>query len=279
MQLRKARHLRPSSLTTLLFRKALIYETNQPILSTHFISFSSHLICSVQVWQNDCLSRYPYQSRHHRYMALGHDGALRTCLVWLAIIMVIIWLHTESLKKVTVTYVVGVAGIAGILLPDWDFFDRDIHRWSSPLTSDERAALFALRHKSLFKKSSFVSLPLSLSSFLMCMLSNCLLFSKKVKDCKVVYVDAGIGYTQCEQLHTLPSMDSHCTGGGCSYQVRRWIPLILEIKLASWCEIEEVFSLFISFFTLFSELLDFFSFFFGNSLCLRPGLCSALQLV
>ncbi|EEF48503.1 signal peptidase complex-like protein DTM1 [Ricinus communis] len=73
-----------------------------------------------------------------------NDAAMRTCLVWLAAVMVVIEIWTQSLKKVMVTYVIGVVGIAGVLLPDWDYFDRDYSRWCSPITEEEKAAL-ALR--------------------------------------------------------------------------------------------------------------------------------------
>jgi hypothetical protein len=43
------------------------------------------------------------------------------------------------------TYVVGVLGIAGVLLPDWGYFNRDFSRWTSPITAEERAAQIAQR--------------------------------------------------------------------------------------------------------------------------------------
>ncbi|KAF2291553.1 hypothetical protein P3X46_028703 [Hevea brasiliensis] len=74
----------------------------------------------------------------------NNDAALRASLVWLAAVMVVIGIWTHSLKKVMVTYIVGVLGIAGVLLPDWDFFDRDFSRWCSPISEEEKAA-FAQR--------------------------------------------------------------------------------------------------------------------------------------
>ena len=37
------------------------------------------------------------------------------------------------------TYVLGVLGIAALLLPDWDYFNRDFSRWPYPVTAEERA--------------------------------------------------------------------------------------------------------------------------------------------
>lgn len=85
-------------------------------------------------------------------MAQATDGALRTSLIWLAAVVVIVGLQTQSWKKVWVTYVVGILGIAGLLLPDWDFFDRDYSRWFFPVTAEERAAVLAQRHTSLLKR-------------------------------------------------------------------------------------------------------------------------------
>lgn len=74
------------------------------------------------------------------YMA-NSDAALRISLIWLAAIMVVVGIWTQSLKKVMVTYVVGMLGIAGLFLPDWDFFDRDYSRWCYPITEEEKTAL------------------------------------------------------------------------------------------------------------------------------------------
>ncbi|KAJ4822419.1 hypothetical protein Tsubulata_041595 [Turnera subulata] len=62
-------------------------------------------------------------------------------LVWLAAGMVIVGICTQSFKKVMVTYMFGVLGIAGLLLPDWEFFDRDYSRWFSPVSQEDMAAL------------------------------------------------------------------------------------------------------------------------------------------
>ncbi|KAJ7959005.1 Signal peptidase complex-like protein DTM1 [Quillaja saponaria] len=39
-----------------------------------------------------------------------------------------------------VTYLFGVLGIAGILLPDWGYFNRDFSRWTFPVTAEERTS-------------------------------------------------------------------------------------------------------------------------------------------
>ncbi|KAI5597798.1 hypothetical protein POPTR_002G096700v4 [Populus trichocarpa] len=75
---------------------------------------------------------------------MANDAALRTSLVWLAVVMVVVGIWTLSFKKVIVTYVLGVLGIAGVLLPDWDYFDRDYSRWFSFVSEQDKLAL-ALR--------------------------------------------------------------------------------------------------------------------------------------
>ncbi|CAK7347142.1 unnamed protein product [Dovyalis caffra] len=72
---------------------------------------------------------------------MANDAALRTLLVWLAAVMVVVGIWTLSFKKVIVTYVVGVLGIAGVILPDWDYFDRDYSRWFSPVSEQDKLAL------------------------------------------------------------------------------------------------------------------------------------------
>lgn len=64
-------------------------------------------------------------------------------------------LTTRSFKKMMVTYVVGMLGIAGVLLPDWAYFDRDFSRWGSAVTGEERASHIA---QSSGLKRSFSSL-------------------------------------------------------------------------------------------------------------------------
>ena len=62
-------------------------------------------------------------------------------MMWLAVVMVVVGIWTLSFKKVIVTSVLGVLGIAGLLLPDWDYFDRDYSRWFSPVSEQDKAAL------------------------------------------------------------------------------------------------------------------------------------------
>ncbi|KAL9265609.1 Signal peptidase complex-like protein [Drosera capensis] len=68
---------------------------------------------------------------------MANDGPLRTSLVWLAVIILIVGISTYSFKKMMVTYFVGMLGIAGVLLPDWDYFDRDVSEWCQPITVEE----------------------------------------------------------------------------------------------------------------------------------------------
>ncbi|KAJ9567669.1 hypothetical protein OSB04_003635 [Centaurea solstitialis] len=66
---------------------------------------------------------------------MADDAALRKCLVCLAAIMMVIGVYTRySLKKIIATYVFGMFAIGGVLLPDWEFFDRPISQWTSPMT-------------------------------------------------------------------------------------------------------------------------------------------------
>ncbi|KAL8167063.1 hypothetical protein V2J09_008562 [Rumex salicifolius] len=64
---------------------------------------------------------------------MANDAALRTALMWLAAAVVAVGVATQSVKKMGVTYVAGMVGIAGVLLPDWEFFDRDVSKWFEPL--------------------------------------------------------------------------------------------------------------------------------------------------
>ncbi|PSS31636.1 Signal peptidase complex-like protein [Actinidia chinensis var. chinensis] len=68
--------------------------------------------------------------------AMPADPALRSSLLWLAAIVVVTGLYTQSLKKMGATYLVGILAIAGVLLPDWDFFDRPVSQWCSPISVD-----------------------------------------------------------------------------------------------------------------------------------------------
>ncbi|XP_015934774.1 signal peptidase complex-like protein DTM1 [Arachis duranensis] len=75
---------------------------------------------------------------------MANDGPLKTSLLFLATLMLIVVLSTHSFNKMLVTYIVGILGIAGLLLPDWDYFNRDFSRWPYPVTSEERTSLAQL---------------------------------------------------------------------------------------------------------------------------------------
>ena len=64
---------------------------------------------------------------------MGTDGALRSCLVTLGALVLLVGISTFSFKKMIATYAFGLLGIAGLLLPDWEFFDRDYKEWFSPM--------------------------------------------------------------------------------------------------------------------------------------------------
>ncbi|CAH2035360.1 unnamed protein product [Thlaspi arvense] len=87
---------------------------------------------------------------------MGNEATLRSSMVGLAMVMVFVWIWTQSLKKTVVTYAIGVSLIGGIILPDWDFFDRNFSRWGYPVTAEERAA--ALSRKS--QRSRFRVYPM-----------------------------------------------------------------------------------------------------------------------
>ncbi|KAF5955302.1 hypothetical protein HYC85_008158 [Camellia sinensis] len=65
---------------------------------------------------------------------MANDAAFRSCLVWLAVIVAVVGLCTQSLRKMMATYLLGMFAVAGVLLPDWEFFDRHVSRWSSPVS-------------------------------------------------------------------------------------------------------------------------------------------------
>ncbi|MED6219457.1 hypothetical protein PIB30_036048 [Stylosanthes scabra] len=75
---------------------------------------------------------------------MANDRSLKTSLLCLAALILIVALCTHSLKKMLVTYVVGILGIAGVLLPDWDYFNRGLSRWTTPVTTNERASFSQL---------------------------------------------------------------------------------------------------------------------------------------
>ncbi|KAL7597079.1 signal peptidase complex-like protein DTM1 [Lactuca sativa] len=65
---------------------------------------------------------------------MADDATLRRSLICLAAIMAVIGLYTHSLKKVMATYLFGMLAIGGVVLPDWEFFDRPVSQWNSPLS-------------------------------------------------------------------------------------------------------------------------------------------------
>lgn len=80
---------------------------------------------------------------------MAKDAVFRLALVWLATLLVLVGLCTHSFKKMLVTYVFGVFAIAGVLLPDWDFFDRDFSKWCSPVDMNDSTS-FSIWKRSLF---------------------------------------------------------------------------------------------------------------------------------
>ncbi|KAH7524393.1 signal peptidase complex-like protein DTM1 [Ziziphus jujuba] len=76
---------------------------------------------------------------------MANDVALRSALVWLAAVVVVVGICTFSFKKMIATYIVGILGISGLLLPDWGYFDRDFSRWTTPVESHERVSETAQR--------------------------------------------------------------------------------------------------------------------------------------
>ncbi|CAL9082012.1 unnamed protein product [Musa textilis] len=64
---------------------------------------------------------------------MGREEALQKSLVVLAALMAVVGIWTFSLKKMLATYAFGILGIAGILLPDWEYFDRDFSQWFTPM--------------------------------------------------------------------------------------------------------------------------------------------------
>ncbi|XP_066391251.1 signal peptidase complex-like protein DTM1 isoform X1 [Miscanthus floridulus] len=74
---------------------------------------------------------------------MGRDELLRRSLVALAAAVVLTGLATASLSKAAATYGFGILAIAGVLLPDWEFFDRDYSQWLTPMPASRRTAAAA----------------------------------------------------------------------------------------------------------------------------------------
>ncbi|PIN21772.1 hypothetical protein CDL12_05520 [Handroanthus impetiginosus] len=71
---------------------------------------------------------------------MGNDAVLRTSLVWLAAIMVLVGLYTQSLKKMAATYLFGMFAVGGVVLPDWKFFDRPVSQWCTLVSDDDNGS-------------------------------------------------------------------------------------------------------------------------------------------
>ncbi|KAL5705242.1 hypothetical protein ACHQM5_023572 [Ranunculus cassubicifolius] len=63
-----------------------------------------------------------------------NDAVLRSSLVCLGAVVLLVGVYTYSFKKMFATYCFGILAIAGILLPDWDYFDRDFSQWVYPMS-------------------------------------------------------------------------------------------------------------------------------------------------
>ncbi|KAH7849445.1 hypothetical protein Vadar_018023 [Vaccinium darrowii] len=72
---------------------------------------------------------------------MPNDAAFRTAMVLLAAIVLVIGLYTHSVNKMLATYLLGMFGITGVLLPDWEFFDRPFSQWNSPVVSVDNHAI------------------------------------------------------------------------------------------------------------------------------------------
>ncbi|KAM5575708.1 signal peptidase complex-like protein DTM1 [Rosa sericea] len=94
---------------------------------------------------------------------MANHAVFRSSLVCLALVLVVVGICTQSLKKIMVTYLVGVIGIGGVLLPDWGYFDRDFSRWGSPVTVEERASAIATAERSGLAR--FKRYPMRLAAY------------------------------------------------------------------------------------------------------------------
>ncbi|KAI5654825.1 hypothetical protein M9H77_32012 [Catharanthus roseus] len=62
-----------------------------------------------------------------------NDAVFRSSVASLAVIVVIVGLYTFSLKKMLATYLFGMFAVCGVILPDWEFFDRSFSQWCTPI--------------------------------------------------------------------------------------------------------------------------------------------------
>ncbi|KAL8130821.1 signal peptidase complex-like protein DTM1 [Apium graveolens] len=65
---------------------------------------------------------------------MANDAVFRSSVICLTVVILGVGIYTQSLKKMMGTYVFGMLGLCGILLPDWDYFDRPVSQWCSPIT-------------------------------------------------------------------------------------------------------------------------------------------------
>ncbi|KAJ8490875.1 hypothetical protein OPV22_012596 [Ensete ventricosum] len=71
------------------------------------------------------------------------DAALQRGMVVLVAAVVVVGVCTFSLEKMLATYAVGIVGIAGILLPDWEFFHQDFPQWFAFMRARRATAVAA----------------------------------------------------------------------------------------------------------------------------------------
>ncbi|XP_065018057.1 signal peptidase complex-like protein DTM1 isoform X2 [Musa acuminata AAA Group] len=71
------------------------------------------------------------------------DAALQKGMVVIVAAVVVVGVCTFSLEKMLATYAVGIVGIAGILLPDWEFFHQDFPQWFAFMRARRATAVAA----------------------------------------------------------------------------------------------------------------------------------------
>ncbi|XXG61254.1 hypothetical protein AAC387_Pa04g2960 [Persea americana] len=64
---------------------------------------------------------------------MANDAVLRSCLLLVGAVVLLVGIYTHSFKKMFATYFFGLFAIAGLVLPDWEFFDRDFSQWFTPM--------------------------------------------------------------------------------------------------------------------------------------------------
>nr|GMD91231.1 signal peptidase complex-like protein DTM1 [Ipomoea batatas] len=67
---------------------------------------------------------------------MNNEAIFRVMLCWLAAAAVFTGIYTHSFKKTAATYIFGMFAICSVLLPDWEYFDRDVTHWLTPVTVD-----------------------------------------------------------------------------------------------------------------------------------------------